>query len=269
MYRHISVIIFCLFLCGLLRAEQLRPETTAAFQLYVEGSEARMSDELKRGTFLYIDGLPDNERAAAYRRLLSGEIAARAVGAGGRTPVSVPGGLIHHWAGIVFIPGVNLERTLAFLQDYDHQSRFYAPDVQQSRLLHRDGNNFTVFLRLRKSKVVTVILNTEYDVTYSSLDINRASSLSLSTRIAEVENAGQPEESEKPVGNDSGFLWRLNSYWRFWQKDGGTYVQLEAISLTRDVPAGLGWLINPFIQSIPQGSLRFTLERTRDGLTQR
>jgi len=87
-----------------------------------------------------------------------------------------------------------------------------------------------------------------------------------STRVAEVESAGEPGEHEKPIGNDSGFLWRLNSYWRFWERDGGVYVQLEAVSLTRDIPEGLGWLIRPFIISIPRESLGFTLERTRAAL---
>jgi hypothetical protein len=119
---------------------------------------------------------------------------------------------------------------------------------------------------LRKTKVVTVILNTEYDVTYTRLDAGRATSDSRSTRIAEVENAGKPNQSEKAVGNDSGFMWRLNSYWRFQQRDGGVYVQLEAISLTRDIPTGLGWLISPFISSIPKESLVFTLTHTREVL---
>jgi hypothetical protein len=88
----------------------------------------------------------------------------------------------------------------------------------------------------------------------------------VSTRIAEVENLGEKNESEMPVGNDSGFMWRLNSYWRFEQRDGGTYVQLEAISLTRDIPAGLSWLVAPFVNSIPRESLEFTLQRTREGL---
>jgi hypothetical protein len=115
--------------------------------------------------------------------------------------------------------------------------------------------------------VVTVVLDSEYDVHYFHLDAARAGSRSYSTRIAEVENQGKSDEREKPVGDDNGFLWRLNSYWRFWERDGGVYIQLEAISLTRDIPAGLGWLIQPFITSIPEESLRFTLGRTQAALS--
>src|SRR5205085_2467415 len=81
---------------------------------------------------------------------------------------------------------------------------------------------------------------------------------SISTRIAEVENADKPDGPEKPVGNDDGYLWRLNSYWRFYEHDGGVYIQLEAISLTRDIPTGLGWVVSPFVTSIPKESLAFT-----------
>ncbi len=101
---------------------------------------------------------------------------------------------------------------------------------------------------------------------YVRISADREVSYSYSTKIAEVENAGKPEESEKPVGQDSGFMWRLNSYWRFLQGDGGVYIQLEAISLTRDIPAGIGWLVKPFVTSIPEESLNLTLSRTRAAL---
>jgi hypothetical protein len=244
-------------------AEQLKPETVAAFDHYVELSEKQMSS----APFLGIYRLQPPEHDADLARLKAGEIiTGRLQTSDHGQPIAVPGGLIHHWIGTIFIPGVTLNQALTFLQDYDNQYKFYAPDVQQSKLIKRDGDHFRIFLRLRKTKVVTVILNTEYDVTYTRLDAGRATSESRSTRIAEVENAGKPNQSEKPVGNDSGFMWRLNSYWRFQQRDGGVYVQLEAISLTRDIPTGLGWFISPFISSIPKESLVFTLTHTREAL---
>ena len=244
-------------------AEQLNPETVAAFNHYVELSERQMHD----APFLHIDGLRPSDCDAEFVRLKAGlVIADRLQTRDQGQPIVVRGGLIHHWIGTAFIPGVTLAQTLSFLEDYDNQYKFYGPDVQQSKLVERNGDHFRILLRLRKTKVVTVILNTEYDVKYTRLDADRAASDSRSTRIAEVENAGRPNESEKPVGNDSGFLWRLNSYWRFQQRDGGVYVQLEAISLTRDIPTGLGWLISPFISSIPKESLVFTLSRTRQAL---
>ena len=87
-----------------------------------------------------------------------------------------------------------------------------------------------------------------------------------SLRIAEVADPGTPQERERPAGRDDGYLWRLYTYWRFLERDGGTYVQCEAISLTRGIPFALGWLIGPFVTSIPRESLAFTLETTRKTL---
>lgn len=248
-------------------AADLKPETAAAFDHYIQLSEQRMASESNPESFLWLHTQPAPKREDGYARLKQGEvITARLETFDHGKPIPVPDGLIHHWLGAVFIPGVTLPQVLSFLQDYDNQSRFYGPDVERSRLLERDGNHFRIFLRLRKKKIVTVVLNTEYDVTYTTLGETRATSRSCSTRIAEVENAGHSDEQEKPVGHDSGFMWRLNSYWRFEQNDGGIYVQLEAISLTRDIPTGLGWLIRPFITSIPEQSITFTLTRTREAL---
>jgi len=220
-----------------------------------------------QGTFLRIDGLPADQRDAAYTRLRAGEvITERLQTLENGSPIPVPSGMIHHWCGLAFVKGATLQKTLAFLQDYDHQEKYYAPDVQRSKLLLRNGEDFKIFLRLRKHKVVTVLLNTEYDVKYTAIDSSHSTSRALSTRIAEVENADTPDGAEKTVGNDSGYLWRLYSYWRFYERDGGVYIQLEAISLTRGIPTGFGWLILPFITSIPQESLTFTLTHTKDAL---
>lgn len=248
-------------------AVDLKPTTNNAFDYYVQLSEQRMQNDLQSGPFLQVDGLPPTQREEVFKRLKRGEVVTQKLETlDGGTPIPVPGGLIHHWIGIVFIPRASLETTLALLQSYDRHSRIYAPRVLRSKLILHDGDDFKFSLRLRETKIVTVILDTEYDVRYTHLDSTRAWSRSYSTRVAEVENAGQPDESEEPIGNDSGFLWRLNSYWRFSERDEGVYVQLEAISLTRYIPEGLGWLVRPFITSIPQESLVFTLQQTRKGL---
>ena len=87
-----------------------------------------------------------------------------------------------------------------------------------------------------------------------------------STKISEVSDAGKPGEHEQPPGTGHGFLWRLNSYWRFDERDGGTWVECEAISLTRDVPLGLGLIIEPIIRNLPKESLEHTLRSTRAAL---
>ena len=155
------------------------------------------------------------------------------------------------------------------VQDYDHHQDIYKPEVVQSRLIHREANDFQIYYRLRYKKVITITLNTNHDVQYFPMDATHCQSRSVATRIAEVADADQPGEHEKPVGHDGGFLWRMNSNWRFEEKDGGVYVEVESISLTRDIPLGLGWLIKPFVTSIPRESLLMTLGSTRSAVEAR
>ncbi|MBS1866144.1 MAG: hypothetical protein JSS69_09535, partial [Acidobacteria bacterium] len=146
---------------------------------------------------------------------------------------------------------------------------YYKPDVEQSKTLLRDGGHFQVFLRFKRKKVITVVLNTTHDVRYFRDSPSRAHSRSSAIKIAQVENAGKNDETEKTVGDDDGFLWRMETWWRMEEMDGGVYVQSEVVSLTRAVPAGLGWMIGPFVSNIPRESLAFTMEATRKAVLAR
>jgi hypothetical protein len=244
---------------------ELKPETVAAFDRYVQLTEARIDSELKRpGAFLYVDGLPEARRTAAKTILARGEVYMERLTT--RDPageaIKAPDALIHHWVGAVFVSGATLRQTLEIVQDYDRHQDIYKPEVLRSRLVAHNGNDFKIFYRLRKKKVITVTLNTDHDVHYYPVDATHVHSRSYTTRIQEVADADKPTEREKPVGRDGGFLWRLYSYWRFEEKDGGVYVECESVSLTRDVPTGLGWLIKPFITGIPKESLQMTMGST-------
>lgn len=243
----------------------LKQETVAAFDHYVQLTETRNDEELRRPSgFLWIDGLSPDERRKAYDALKNGDVKIQKLETrDGGEKIQCPGGLIHHWVGAVFIPHAKLDHVLQVLQDYNHQSEYYAPDVEQSRIESRDGDHFVVFLRFRRHKVITVVLNTEHDVRYFRDSDTREHSRSSAVRISEVENAGKTDEREKPPGKDGGFLWRMETWWRMEERDGGVYVQSEVVSLTRDIPAGLGWMIGPFVTSIPRETLTFTLEATR------
>ncbi len=247
----------------------LTPETLEAFQRYVRATEARIDREVSRpGEFLYVEGLSEPQRSRTLAMLKRGEVymeQLRTLDASSRR-IEAPDGIIHHWMGAVFIPGVTLQQTLALMQDYNRHQDIYKPEVVRSKLLSHNGNDFKIYYRLRKKKVITVTLNTEHDVHYFPVDATHCTSRSYSTRIAEVADADTPQEHEKPVGHDGGFLWRMNSYWRFEQKEGGVYVECESVSLTRDIPTGLGWLIKPFITGIPKESLLMTMNSTRSAL---
>ena len=142
----------------------------------------------------------------------------------------------------------------------------YKPEVVGSRVISHNGNDYRIFLRLLKKKVITVVLNSEHEVKYIPIDKARWRSVSRTTKISEVENAGKPNEHEKPPGTGEGFLWKLDSYWRFEERDGGVWLECEAVSLTRDVPTGLGWIVEPIIRDLPKESLANTLRATRTAL---
>ena len=250
---------------------RLHANTLEAFDRYVKLTEARNSDELKRGTnLLWIDQLPAAQRTEAYAALKRGEVKMKKLEMlDGGKPIACPGGIIHHWTGVVFIPGAKLEDVLAMLEDYDKHSVYYAPDVERSKIESRNRDHFRVFLRFRRHKVITVVLNTEHDIEYFHDGPGAAHSRSSAGRIAEVENAGKSDEREKPPGDDGGFLWRMETWWRMAERDGGVYVQSEVVSLTRDIPVLLSWMIKPFVTSIPKETLTATLAATRKGVQAR
>ena len=253
-------------------AVDLEPKTLEAFNYYVKVTDARIDKEVTRpGAFLYLEGLPEPRRSQIRASLQKSEIYMEHLethDSSGST-LEAPDGLIHHWIGAVFIPGATLRQVLDLVQDYDRHQEIYQPEVVRSRLIRRDGNDFQIFYRLREKKVITVTLNTNHDVRYFPIDATHCRSRSSATRIAEVGAAGGPGEYEKPIGHDGGFLWRMNSDWRFEEQDGGVYVETESISLTRDIPTGFGWIVKPFVTSIPRESLLMTLGSTRSAVEAR
>ena len=245
----------------------LQSRTVQAFDRYVRLTEARLSGS---GAFLWIDGLPDARRREALEVVRRKELSIERLETkdNGRE-IDVPGGMIHHWVGTAFVPSASIDDALALLQDYNAHQRIYAPTVAASKLRSRDGDRFTFFLRFVMKKVITVVINSEHEAIFRRPAADRAEGWIHSTRIAEVENAGQSTEREKPVGQDGGYLWRLNTYWRLLARDGGLYIHCESVTLSRGIPAGFGWLVGPFVTSIPRESLTFTLETTRQQLDRR
>jgi len=239
-------------------------ETAKAFDDYVAIAEEQIRrEESAVESFLMLPPAATAGREAALRR---GEVL---VEQRGTTAAKVPGGSIHHWVGTVFIPNATVAQVLAVVQDYDHLTRSYAPEVMASRLISHEGDDFHISLRMREQKVVTVVMDAEYQVHYGRLDAVHQFSVSRSMRISEISDAGSPREHAVAEAENHGYLWRLNSYWRFVQESDGAIVQCEAISLTRNVPTGLGWLIGPFVREIPRESLEATLGATRDAVAAR
>jgi hypothetical protein len=263
-----------LILCCAASAAELKQKTTDAFNRYVAVTEQRMANELKSGSsFLYPDHPAPNgsgEMRDAYQRLKRGEIlVVRQETTQDGKEVEVPDGMVHHWVGIVFIPGANLEQVVEVAKDYDHRAELYKPEVIAAHTIFHQGDEYRIFLRLYEKRFTTVVFNTEYNIHWGRVDDSKAYSDSLSTRVAEVKDPDHPDGGEEPVGQGHGYLWRLNTYWRFEEKDGGVYIQCEALSLTRDIPYGLGWLIKPLVTKIPKQSLDRALGRTREAVLER
>jgi hypothetical protein len=207
---------------------------------------------------------PSARKADVLGRLRRGEIVVDRLRLDGST--DVPDGLLHHWIGVVFLPGVHVRDAVNLLQDYDRHSTLFQPNVVKSKTLERRGDTFKVFLRFSMKKMIAVTLDTENQAQFVNAGADRWYSTIHSTRIAEVVDAGTPTEHQEQPGHGHGFMWRLNTYWRFLERDGGTYIQCESLTLSRDVPFGLGWLIKPFVTEVPKESLNFTLGRVRGAL---
>jgi hypothetical protein len=243
-------------------AAELTPKMLEAFDRYVKAAESRIDERVRTRDYLWADGT-----AERLKLVRDGQVAVSPLIGKGDAPLA--GGLVHDWIGAVFVPGVTLAQTLASVQDYNRNKLTHKPEVIDSKLVARNGNDFRVYLRVMKKKVLTVVLDTEHDVRYFPVDATFAYSRSYSTKIAEVEDAGEPGEHALAPGKGHGFLWRLDSFWRFLERDGGVYIECQAISLTRDVPAGLGWLIEPIIRGLPRESLVNTLSSTRKAVLTR
>ncbi len=242
----------------LIPSVQLRPETAGAFDRYTRFIEAQMQHTLNPPRFLSVD-LRDGDNA----RMRQGQMVVFSERAAGTAPeMQVPGGEIHDWTGAVFIPHASLAKARSVLQDYDNYKNIYKPDVVDSRLLTHDGARFRVFLRLMSRQLVTVAYNSEYDIVYDAPDARHMRVHSRSIRIAQIKDPDKSLTEENAVGDDWGFLWRINAYWRFEEADGGIYAECRAVSLSRSLPFLFGWL-RGVIQQFPKQSMVNTLSETK------
>ena len=236
---------------------------------YARLTEARMDGEKSgRLPFLWLDQLANDRRGQADAKLRRGEIVvSRMHTRGSDGTVTFHDAMCHHWVGTVLVPGARLDDVVTLMQSYDRYQDVYRPAVRHSKTLSRNGAHFRVSLQLFMKKIISVVLNTESDVEYIPVSPHRMQVRSTSTRIAEIADADTPHQREQPVGHDNGFLWRFNNYCALEERAEGTLVQCETISLSRDVPFGLGWLVGPFVTDVPRESLEFTLGAIRKRLS--
>ena len=218
-------------------AAELKPETVAAWNIYVQATEQRIArEESARPTGSSSSTSSPQEAAADRRELGAGDlilVSMRTRDAGGHG-IDVPSGTIEHWRGAVLVRGVTLDQVMGALRS--GATLEGQQDVLAARVLERNGDSMRTWLKLRRESVVTVTYDTEHAVTLRRLSPERAVSRSVSTRIVELENPGTAEERAKPEGRDSGYLWRLNWYWRYEGRPDGVVLEVESLTLSRGVP---------------------------------
>jgi hypothetical protein len=235
--------------------------TVSAWRAHEKAVDARYYAAAETGGPFFAQDLDATSPGAWWPAVRRGEISTRELDA-----PPAPDGRIHHWAGAVFIPGLSVREAIARLAGHAGRESDFYEDVVGSRLLERDGDRLRVFMKLRRTTIITATFNTEHAVEYRRLGRSRASSRSVATRIVELERAGTPQEREKAPGDDNGFLWRLNAYWRFEETGGGVVVECESVSLSRGVPALLRPVAGPIIDRVARESLERTLRGVRDFL---
>jgi hypothetical protein len=240
-------------------AEGPTPEATAAFHTYVGTVESRLAQQHRsKSAFL---------AATAYKneaRLRGGEfIVEELTPAGG---AALPGAILHDWRGTAFAAGATAADFERVMKNFSAYPRYFSPQVVQARVISQKDDSVQAVMRVRQKHVITVVMDTAYDVSFGQLDDHRGYSLSRSTQISEIDSPGTTAERELSVKEEHGFLWRLNTYWSYEERDGGLYLQIESVSLTRSIPRGLGWVVQPFVESVPRESLEFTLRSTCNAL---
>lgn len=229
---------------------------TAAFDSYISAVEARLAQQHRSPNTVVAPVDVD--------RLRRGELIIERL-----TPskeANLPGAMLHHWRGTAFAPGATAVDFEKLLRDVSAYPAYYQPQVVKASVLSGQGDHYETQMRVRQKHVITVVLDMVSDVRHTQLDAQRGYSIARSTRIEEIDSPGTAREREMSGSEEHGFLWRLNTYWSYEERDGGVYMQIETVSLTRSIPTGLGWVVRPFVESVPRESLEFTLQSTGKAL---
>jgi hypothetical protein len=219
-------------------------EAVRAFEGYCRRVEAGLAEQHRSAGGFVVMGAGEEARVRG-----GAVVVERLPGVG-----DLEGSMVHDWRGTAFAPGATAADFERLMGDFEAYPRNFAPQVLEAKTVTRDGDHLQAWMRVRQRHVITVVMDSRYDVTYGRLDAGHGYSVSRSTEMEEMEGGRALGANE-----EHGFLWRLNTYWSYEERDGGLYLQVEAVSLTRAVPRGLGWAIGPYVESVPRESMEFTL----------
>jgi hypothetical protein len=247
-----------LLLSSCISAADLKLETTEAWDAYFGEAKAAMHARLEDGAhFLWIDEEPGRREHIRKKGPLIQSTT-------DHNPQSVPSGLIHDWLGAGFVPNARIADILKVVRDYDHYADVYKPGVIASRLIEHDGTKDLFFLRfVNKSVVAKTALDCEGEASYIQVDEHRWYGYSVTSRIREIAQFETREQHTLPEGEGLGLMWRLASFTRLEEADGGVYAEVEALALSRDIPAAFRLIVNPIVRRVARGSLATSLHQTR------
>jgi hypothetical protein len=235
------------------------PDAVSTFNAYTAKIESRLAEQ-QRTLDRFLGGM----NSQTETRLRSGEIIVERLTPADGT--SAPGAMLHHWRGTAFVAGAKAEDFDRLLRNFDGYPKTFAPQVVAAKVISHNGDRMQASMRVKQKHLLTVVMDTNYDIAFGRLDEQHRYSHSRSTRIAEIDSPGTPSERPMSDSEAHGFLWRLNTYWSYEERDGGLYMQIESASLTRSIPRGLGWAVGPFVESVPRESLEFTLRAAAHAL---
>lgn len=238
------------------------PAALSAFDSYSNTVETRLAQQHRSAEAFLAPPAADPKRAEA--RLRRGELIIERLAPS--TAADFSGAMLHHWRGTAFAPEAKAADFERLMRDFDSYPQHFAPQVLQAGVLTQKGDRMQTSMRVRQHHVITVVMDSTYDIIFGRLDPQHGHSISHSTRITEIDSPGTNAEYPLNATEEHGFLWRLNTWWSYEERDGGLYLQIEAVSLTRSIPRGLGWAIKPYVESIPRESLEFTLRAARNAL---
>jgi hypothetical protein len=266
-----ALLLSSFLLCAipLSASPKLTQPTLDAWNTYIRLTENRIDDELRKTPVVM---------QFSNAELKSGQVKWKQLTTQNPTgkEVEIPEGMVHHWVGAILIPGATLDKLIPWVQNYSQYQDYFA-DVERSSLNRPPaGNTYDIFLRLTRSKLgVTAHFNTKHDVVYTRRSATFTTSVSRSSQILQVYKAGSPSEKEMPEGDDDGYLWRLNSYWRFLESEDGVVVECETVGLSRALGLAYSMVrvmtfgaINPvkIAKEIARDALKQTLTELRDGV---
>jgi hypothetical protein len=237
------------------------PIAVSAFNDYAAGVELRLGRQHRSHEGFLAAEIRTPEDEARLRR---GEFIVEEL-----TPVGgteLPGALLHHWRGTAFVSGATAADFERLIRNFNAYPQHFSPEVVQAKAVPLTDGHLQAWMRVRQRQVITVVMDSTYDVSFGQLDLRHGYSISRSTRIEEIDSPGTGKERALTSDEEHGFLWRLNTYWSYEERDGGLYMQIESVSLTRSIPTGLGWAVRPLVQSVPRESLEFTLSSARRAL---